>query len=480
MLGLALTPACGRLGVDLLPLPISMADGAVTLPVDAGSDAAQPGSEGMGAGAAIDPCLAACANSHGTAHCSEGKCVLTCSPGFTDCDGDGRNGCETNFASDPAHCGSCSRACDVNAQLCDNGSCETSPCPPGRGECDEDLALACETDLTSSTESCGFCGNACSAAHGQAGCRNRSCVITSCDPGYADCDMVPGNGCETALDSPEACGACGRSCPANGGTPTCSAGVCGVACSLSGNYALKLSVPTTWPGSVALSAGSGDFAFWGLLQLSQAGSEVSGTFTPCGELVPDFRAAPLINERYGLLFPSAIFDRTPLLPGVPASGRLGSAAPGASLSVRSAFLLGASLPDPFGTWPAAGATPAHDGDGDGKAALTVAYKTGIEYTLPPVNNVGTFRAETAYLATRVVFSLEGTLSSCTQSTGVVTAQDVDAHTLGCRVFASGRDCLSFEATHLDVNTPDFRPSAGSYALVKLDQASCSAVRAALP
>jgi hypothetical protein len=478
---LTLCAACGRLGVELLPMPITSSGQDVLADANAGGDAGADGGEGMGAGAALDPCLAACSNPHGAAQCSAGTCVLTCNPGYTDCDGDGRNGCETNIASDPNHCGACNGACERDSELCADGSCEPSPCPAGRGECDGDTSLLCESDLTSSAQSCGFCGNVCAAAHGSSACRDRTCAITSCDPGYADCDASPLNGCETALNSVDDCGMCGRSCPANGGTPVCNAGTCGVSCSLTGAFALRLTIPASWPGTIAISAGSGTFTFWGLLQLSHTGTQLSGSFTPCGELVPDFSAAPLIGERYGLVFPNSIFDRTPLLPGVAATGSVSADAPGASLTLaRSAFLLGAQLTDPAGAaWPAANATLAVDADGDGKTALSVPYKTGAGYTPPPVNNLGSFRSDTAYLATRIVFSLNGTLSSCTQSSGSVSAQDVDAHTLGCRVLG-GRDCLALEATHLDVNTPDFRPSAGTYALQKLQAANCPAVRAALP
>jgi hypothetical protein len=481
-----LLTACGRVGVDLLPAtrtedePATQGEASTDAAVT-DSAAAQAGA-GMGAGAA-DRCLAACSNQHGSAQCVGGVCQLTCSAGFSECDGDGRNGCETNTSSDPRHCGACERSCDLATQLCEGGVCVSSPCPPGRAECDADPASMCETDLTSSAESCGFCGNRCIPEHAAGGCQDRSCVITSCDAGYADCDANAQTGCETALDSVENCGMCGRACPAEGGTPSCNAGMCSVSCTLTGSFALRLTLPTSWPATPLLSSGRGDFSFWGLVQLTQGeGGALSGTFTPCGELVPEFRATPLINERYGLIFPNALFDRSALLPGVLTSGVLDGPGPGSRLTLaRTAFLIGARLADPVnGAWPSTSALGAVDVDGDGKPAASIPYKTGAGFTAPPVNNFGSFRAETAHLATRIVFSLEGVLDSCIASSGTVSAQDIEARTLGCRISPDLRDCLSSEASHLDDNTPDFVPSAGRFTLLKLASASCPAVRAALP
>lgn len=487
-----LLPACGRIGVELLPEPLTSDDTSVTLG-DAGLDAGampppgvgapQPGDAGTGAGGAVEACLASCRNGHGSAQCNDrGQCVLVCSAGFADCDGEGGNGCETNLASDPVHCGTCARSCNVNTELCETGTCKLSPCPAGRAECDGDPAQLCETDLTSSAQSCGFCGNTCVVAHGSAACQQRSCVVASCDPGYADCNMNPADGCEASLSSVDHCGMCGRSCPAGDGTPSCNAGACAVTCSMTGTYALKLSIRASWPATIAVSAGSGEFTFWGQLDLNQAGTALSGSFTPCGEVVPDFRAAPLINELYGLVVPNSLFDRSPALPSVAASGALSSLSPGARFTLaRTAFMYGASMSDPVaGAWPSAAALGTVDSDTDGKTAISAPYKTGAGYTPPPANNFGTVRAQTCYLATRVVFALDGMLNGCTRASGSASAQDVDSHTLGCRTSSGLRDCSTLEASHLDSNTPNFMPSTGSYQLVKLATPGCAAVRAALP
>jgi len=57
----------------------------------------------------------------------------------------------------------------------------------------------------------------------------RRCVVSSCDPGFGNCDGAPANGCEVALATdPLNCGMCGRACAAGeacvGGTCRCNGG----------------------------------------------------------------------------------------------------------------------------------------------------------------------------------------------------------------------------------------------------------------
>jgi hypothetical protein len=478
-------------------------------------------------------CDLACANAHGTASCVEGACVPSCAAGFDDCDGDPRNGCEANVASDPLHCGACGRSCRSGIEVCMAGMCMLSPCASGRGECDGNTAMACETDLSSSDDHCGFCGNACTVANGSGTCVSSSCAIESCTSGFGNCDGTAGNGCEVPLrtssahcgacgrsctnahgttacvnsncaptcgsgfgdcdtnrqngceqplDNVNHCGACGRVCPANGGTPGCNAGVCTTTCSLSGTYALKVTVPVSWPGTSLLSSGSGTHTFWARAQLSQNGSALTGSLTACANTVPDFSASSFINEDYGFTYPNTIFDRTSFTPTTTTSFNLGSASPGASLNIaRSAIMFGVTLNDPVNdAWPSVSSVRQVDSDGDGKPGVTGTYKSSSGYDYPPTNNFGTTRADRGYMAVRVVFSGSGTLNSCTAASGSVSAQDVNYHTVGCRT-TGGRDCSTSDRDHLNQNGPDYRTSAGTYTLRKIaDGAGCAAVRSAAP
>lgn len=60
---------------------------------------------------------------------------------------------------------------------------------------------------------------ACAEAHATAACRSGKCVVGACDPGYADCNANPADGCEGDLSLATSCGACNAVCPAT--TPLC-------------------------------------------------------------------------------------------------------------------------------------------------------------------------------------------------------------------------------------------------------------------
>ncbi len=73
-----------------------------------------------------------------------------------------------------------------------------------------------------SSGSGGGAGCACSPNHATGSCTSGSCVVTSCNPGYGNCDDRDDNGCEVRLDVDGNCGECGRECLG----AACTAGVC--------------------------------------------------------------------------------------------------------------------------------------------------------------------------------------------------------------------------------------------------------------
>lgn len=69
----------------------------------------------------------------------------------------------------------------------------------------------------------------CSPAHAAPTCGpGDACAIGSCEPGWADCDGNPSNGCEANLSSPASCGGCAVVCP--GTASLCSPTGCVAAC----------------------------------------------------------------------------------------------------------------------------------------------------------------------------------------------------------------------------------------------------------
>ena len=188
-----------------------------------------------------------CSNHCQTAHvatstCTLGVCnVTSCDSGWSDCDSEPSNGCEANLASSVANCGECFGSCyqpGVANAKCINRRCNITSCLANRADCDKDPATGCEADTTSSI-TCGRCGNNCNSFPQvlSSYCSAGKCVISSCLPGYADCDHNSSNGCEVdTTNSTDNCRQCGNNCSAlpHVKTGSCSASSCSISCA--GNY----------------------------------------------------------------------------------------------------------------------------------------------------------------------------------------------------------------------------------------------------
>ncbi len=234
----------------------------------------------------IDHCGAcgnACGTANGAARCDGGTCRVNCNPGFADCNGISGDGCEADISTatdcggcgaacaaptplcestgddtfacaadcaagttlcgsscvdtseSASHCGSCGNRCDNVAgasngatPVCAASSC-TFACNVDRADCNGNPSDACEVRVSEDANNCGACGIRCGVAHGTAGCGDHACVIASCDTGWADCDGIYGNGCETSTRTLSDCGSCGTSCTLSNATSTCAGGTCRVA-----------------------------------------------------------------------------------------------------------------------------------------------------------------------------------------------------------------------------------------------------------
>jgi hypothetical protein len=201
-------------------------------------------------------CGSACSVANGVAGCAAGRCTLArCNTGYADCDGDPANGCETNLGTNALHCGACNTRCAFPGAgaRCNAGRCEsTRVCMPSTlGDCDGNASNGCETDLLTTTAHCGACGAGCALPNAESSCGAGRCAVVRCNAGYADCDGVASNGCETnLLTTPSSCGRCGAACSTANATPSCAAGACRLACSsgfgdCDGNLGNGCETPTT-------------------------------------------------------------------------------------------------------------------------------------------------------------------------------------------------------------------------------------------
>ncbi len=193
--------------------------------------------DGCESNQAMDPAnCGACGNACNlpnvaSATCTGGRCGIgMCAPGFADCNGNPADGCEANLATDSTHCGSCARACTSGPNavpVCTASAC-VQTCIAGYIHCSSNPADGCEIDDRTDARNCGGCGRLCAPANGTGACVAGACGVTMCNPGFADCNHNPADGCEVNIETSGAnCGSCGNTC---GVGQVCSMGVCGSVC----------------------------------------------------------------------------------------------------------------------------------------------------------------------------------------------------------------------------------------------------------
>jgi hypothetical protein len=147
------------------------------------------------------------------AHC--GACGQACAAGSACC-----SGTCIDIANDVANCGACGAACPPMNDIpsCSAGLCGVSSCTPGWRDCNMNGADGCEQYvLGNDIFNCGGCGFHCNGFNVVGpGCASGVCTGT-CASGWGDCDHTLVDGCEAHLDVDVGnCGACRNTCPAHG------------------------------------------------------------------------------------------------------------------------------------------------------------------------------------------------------------------------------------------------------------------------
>jgi hypothetical protein len=156
--------------------------------------------------------------------CLRGSCACgdssPCTGNEICCD----NAC-VDASSDASNCGGCGADCadllqNVDNPHCQEGACVHDGCLFGFMDCNGEPRDGCETDVTL-VERCGDCERDCTeltrhvveiVCSDDAGTYDCGYNQTpGCEFGFLDCDAEPRNGCETPV-SDQDCGACGLAC----------------------------------------------------------------------------------------------------------------------------------------------------------------------------------------------------------------------------------------------------------------------------
>ena len=109
--------------------------------------------------------------------CADGCYATACKWGFDDCNNDPMDGCETSVLADGLNCGACGKSCAKlpNAAAgCMNGSCVLGMCNAGYTDCDGDPKNGCESFTAADPKNCGGCGKVCPM--NLPGCANGQCA----------------------------------------------------------------------------------------------------------------------------------------------------------------------------------------------------------------------------------------------------------------------------------------------------------------
>ncbi len=173
----------------------------------------------------------------GSTQCTAGtpSCVPSVTPGAQTetCNtlDDNCDGIVDNVPNISLECGAKNPlAQNVTGWGCTTGFCQVTSCSPGFSDCNGAPGDGCEINRNSNSAHCGGCGNVCNSTNGTPICAGGVCGI-ACNAGFGDCDGNPDNGCETNTNSSTSnCGTCGTTCTNPGGSTQCTGGNCQPVC----------------------------------------------------------------------------------------------------------------------------------------------------------------------------------------------------------------------------------------------------------
>ena len=317
-------------------------------------------------------------------------------------------------------------------------------------------------------------------------------------------------GCSSSSSNPptgSGSSSSGSSSSSGGTAMDCSKPVPGTGMDCTKTYPLSVgtlvSVAVSWPGTAAVSKGSGTFYIWLLTTYTaDASGKITGTTYSCGNTpavltlsaTGDMSLGAPPGSQIKPTYPADSWNGTP---GTAITGTLGGTKVGSSFAInKSVALYGLKptdpLSDPSMMWPTS------------YSALTqsdLTYADGGAYVMggpghpgirgvfdgtPPYYLAGTSlamnspRADTFYSATRSAIAMCGTTTSCTETSGTATVTLLNNRVVGCDIVDGGA-CTTDQYGFLDSNTTQYMPGAATFKAKDLSSgATCADVLSAFP
>jgi hypothetical protein len=253
--------------------------------------------------------------------------------------------------------------------------------------------------------------------------------------------------------------------------------------------AIHYSLDVTWPQTTAGAGGDGVVELWSSAVYTLTGNDLSVELLACGSVLPD---APLSivgqlvagGSTVLIEFPDRVWDNLTVPPTMAAGAQSGN---GIGSSIQYAFndVLGVTLKDPRGPWPAAAAgLTTEDVDADGNPGYTGVPRTdGEETVLPPTQITVDGMAPAAnltYIVSRQAMAIDGTRTACDTHSGSVDVSFFDNHVVGCRL-ETGEECDELQTDFVDQSRMVYSVTSARYEAKQVeDGASCADIRAAVP
>jgi hypothetical protein len=233
------------------------------------------------------------------------------------------------------------------------------------------------------------------------------------------------------------------------------------------SLAVRLTFDVRWDETLGLMAGAAKAYLWSKLTIDPSASMIS-EFRMCGGLLPVYHSTAVAgNIKVFQRVPQATFD----LPTMPmlAGGSVTRIDSGLALDPGT-MLVGLTLPDPAGAWPASSTDPnvmAVDADGDGRPAVTSLMRNDTMFTGSPTSILQTERIDANYVASRVGYRATLNGAACTDTLeGPAELLKYDTLVIGCHV-KDRNDCTPEEVKFVEENRPKFMFSSDAVAQARV-------------